>query len=245
MRLSGLKRLLGPEPHLEPAVDWERLKEYCRKEESRVSGLAPVTWGADLGQGRRSDLADLADKVLEGTALSRIAKEDPCSFIKYHKGLQALKTATTTPFHGERNCFLFWGLTGAGKTRMVYDYFAPDSIYNVFCTKSPWFDGYEGQEIALFDECGPGMMSHNFLKKLLDRYPITVPVKGGSANWNAKTIVLTSNVCLDLWFSIPTEDMDALKRRLKIFYFPTETEQARRALLQLPADEHDMSLVLD
>lgn len=71
------------------------------------------------------------------------------------------------------------------------------------------------------------MMNHNFLKRLLDRYPITVPVKGGAESWSADCIVLTSNVDLETWYpGLPLSDFNALKRRIEIFQFPGDKKKA-------------------
>lgn len=220
LRLAAVKRLF-PTAHLEPAGNWERLKAYCTKEESRVAG--PWERGRDLGRGHRSDLDAIAEGVAAGTDLRTIARDHPATYVRNYKGLAALQQLLHQPPAMERRVALFVGPTATGKTRMVYDNL--DDVYSVFCIKSPWFDGYTGQRNVVLDECGPGMMNHNFLKRLLDRYPITVPVKGGSCAWMAQTIVLTSNVPIEEWFSgtnIHHADFAALKRRMRIFNFPDE-----------------------
>lgn len=185
-RLSAVKKLF-PTAHLEVAGNWDRLKEYCTKEETRVAG--PWTLGKDLGSGHRSDLDCLAQGIADGRSIRSIAEEAPATYVRNYKGLAALQSILHAPTAMDRRVALFVGDTATGKTRMVYDNLS--EVYSVFCLRTPWFDGYTGQENVLFDECGPGMMNHNFLKRLLDRYPITVPIKGGSVAWNAKTIVLT------------------------------------------------------
>lgn len=115
---------------------------------------------------------------------------------------------------------------------MAHELFA--NLYTVFDIKTPWFDGYDNEDVALFDECGKGMMNINYLKRLLDIYPMSVPVKGGSVAWNPTTIILTSNIPLHLWYdNYNHEDFEALTRRIKIFKFPDEMAEAR-AYLQPP-----------
>lgn len=143
-----------------------------------------------------------------------------------------------------RKCALFWGDTGTGKTYSVFEAY-PDA-YTTFCIKNPWFDGYNDQRCALLDECGPGMMSHNFLKRLTDVYPMTVPVKGGSTAWNPEVVVLTSNVCIDIWFpGITEEDLKALKRRLCIFSFPEEKDEALHWIKSTSICKRERSEVID
>lgn len=220
LRAAAVKKLF-PKAHLEVAGNWEKLKEYCTKEESRV--LGPWVRGMDPGSGHRSDLDLVAEDIKSGVSLRDIALRQPATYVRNYKGLAALQSLIHQPPAIERSVALFVGPTATGKTRMVYDNL--EDVYSVFCIKAPWFDGYTGQKHVVLDECGPGMMNHNFLKRLLDRYPMTVPVKGGSAAWMAERIVLTSNVPIEQWFDTTTMfkgDFDALKRRIRVFNFPED-----------------------
>jgi len=101
----------------------------------------------------------------------------------------------------------------------------PDA-YNVFDLRSPWFDGYDGQKVALLDECGEGMMHYNILKCITDRYPYRVPVKGGSAAWMAETVFLTSNSMIHEWYpKIPHIHIAALERRIQVFHIPADLDK--------------------
>lgn len=228
MRMAAILKELHPmKPHLQAARRWNELKEYCAKVETRLPGTMTQEWGEDIGQGARVDLQEVCQKLKLGATLRQIALEAPDQYVRMHKGFQALHSQLHPPVAVERRVALFWGETASGKTRMVFDHH-PDA-YTVFDIANPWFDGYVGQEVVLFDECGPGMMNHNLLKRLLDRYPMTVPIKGGSTSWLAKKIVLTSNVALEGWFeskNIREQDFLALKRRMRIFCFPMEKEAA-------------------
>jgi len=220
-RMSAMKLAIGPTAHLEKTNQWDKAVEYCQKEETRVKG--PWQFGEQKGQGHRRDLEDLTTMVVKGKTMKDIAMTDPVGFARYSKGLQVLQQTIHKPKALERRCALLWGRTGTGKTRMVFDTWKADDIYTVFNITTPWFDGYQQEETVLFDECGPGMMDINMLKRLTDRYPMTVPIKGASTPWNARTIVLTSNTPIEEWYPLSKkDDMDALKRRLAIFEFPQD-----------------------
>lgn len=223
-RLTGVKKILSDSKiHLEKCINWEKSKEYCNKEQSRVEG--PFTMGTEVSQGQRVDLESLCEMVREKRPMREIATANPVAWVRAYKGLGALYSMINPAVAIERKCALFWGETASGKTRAVYDNLA--DVYSVFCIKQPWFDNYVGQENVLFDECGPGMMNHNLLKRLLDRYPMDVPIKGGSVAWSAKRIVLTSNVPMHMWFSGITDmDYAALNRRVTIFKFPEDKSKA-------------------
>lgn len=224
-RLAAAKKLF-PGAHLECALQWEALKKYVNKEDTREAG--PWTFGEDVSQGDRTDIYTIASMVRSGKRLREIAESNPVEFMRYHKGMAALRTATTKMVAGERKCALFWGSTGCGKTRFPYDRWAPEDIYNVFDIKTPWFDGYDGQNVVILDECGPNTISTDFLKKITDRYPFTVPVKGGSMPWTTNIIILTSNHPLEHWWEKATHnDIQALRRRIHIFNFDDEEDKAR------------------
>lgn len=219
-RMAQVKALLGEAAHVEQAKAWKEAVAYAGKEETRVDG--PWQWGKLEGMGTRTDLEVLAKKVMAGETMRDIAVSDPVGFCRYGKGLQLLKTTTVKPQPIERRCALFWGTTGTGKTRLAFETFP--NLYTVFNLKNPWFDGYGGEKQVLLDECGmDGMMHIDILKRLLDRYPMMVPVKGSAVAWEAETVILTSNMPIEEWYPLARkDDMDALKRRVKIFHFPAE-----------------------
>lgn len=233
--LNATKKILGhPSIHLVPTNNLARGIKYCNKTETRVEG--PWTKGTPPHQGQRSDLAALAEQIVTGKRPREIATEDPTTYIRYHKGLQALSQAIHPAIsHPDRRAVLLIGPTGCGKTRMAFDIFDESEIFIVPDIKTPWFDGYEQQRIAIVDECGTDMMHYNFLKRLTDRYPMQVPYKGGMCAWNAKTIILTAQQPMHTWWGdkITQSDINALDRRIKTFHLPTEASQARDYILDI------------
>lgn len=224
-RLTAMKKTLGDRAHLEKAVAWEKAVEYCQKEETRVKG--PWIFGEAKGAGHRSDLDSMTKMVVEGRTMREVALADPVGFARYSKGLQVLQQTIHRPQAVLRRCALFWGKTGTGKTKTVFDNWNDTDIYTVFNITVPWFDGYCDEQVALLDECGAGMMDINILKRITDRYPTIVPIKGGSARWHASTVILTSNTPLEHWYGHAThDDMEALRRRIECFEFPRQKEQA-------------------
>lgn len=157
--------------------------------------------------------------------MKKVAEECPEMVIKYAKGLQVLQQQLTEPMERpELKVYVFYGATGVGKTRMAYE--CDSRLYSVFCTKAPWFDGYANEKVALLDDFGPGEMSVNMLKRITDRYPIRVPVKGGSVAWNPTTIIITTNYLMVEWYPKAGRlDLDALARRCQWIDFTTEANK--------------------
>lgn len=114
MRLSTVKATVHSTAH------WEVMKgkvedseNYCSKEETRVDGCLPKTWGTKPIQGRRTDIAEAAQllKVAEGSVkarLKRIADVHPEVVIKYHRGLEALARLTEKPMVIEKPAWHEW-----------------------------------------------------------------------------------------------------------------------------------------
>ena len=73
-------------------------------------------------------------------------------------------------------------------------------------------------------------MSIDLFKRITDVYPMTVPIKGGSVSWNCETIVLTSNNPLEWWWDTSFADLEAVKRRVKVFKYPEDRDEAYRFL---------------
>jgi len=223
LRLSAAQGMLGlGRVHMEVARNPKKAIDYCKKLDTRAAG--PFEMGEhEQGQGRRSDLERVIDLVKQGVSRKRLAEECPQQFIKYHKGIDAMRLAIQEPPPIDRKVALLVGDTGVGKTRYVMDNFP--GAYNVFDLKTPWFDGYDGQEVALLDECGEGMMHYNVLKCITDRYPYRVPVKGGSAAWMASIVFLTSNTIIGEWYpKVAHIHIAALERRIQTFVIPRDLD---------------------
>lgn len=104
----------------------EQAADYCIKSDDSYVQRGTRSQSQ---QGRRKDLERVATLVKEGSTLKRIANEEPEAFIKYHKGIMALKTILmpsyeTTEFTERRYNFehdwtktqIFLGPTNCGKT---------------------------------------------------------------------------------------------------------------------------------
>lgn len=193
--------------------------DYCRKEESRVRGSTPQLYGQipqeeEKGQGRRSDLERAAEDIASGCTVKQLATRYPGSFIRYHKGFQALRIA----LHSEPrrrsevpDVYILYGPTRSGKTRWVYDRFN-DDVYR----KRPtiWWDGYFGQQCVLFDEFY-GQIEYPLILEICDRYPLQEQTKGGHVDLqrSTKAFVFTSNRRVEDWWPLQA-DLAAFKSRI-------------------------------
>jgi len=226
-------KLLGVQAHLEPCRDWDALVLYCQKTSSRLEGGPTFSWGnTTASQGRRSDLEDPVAAVMSGHRMGEVAGLYPLAYTRYCRGLEALAARVATPVCKFKRVALFWGETGTGKTRTVFEACDVCDLFMVPDTRIPWFTGYDQQKVALMDEMGiANVMNINLLKRVLDRYGMWVPTKGGQSAWNPDVIIMTSNTPYWSWFDHGSPpDIEALKRRMTLFEFPKEAEAAKQWL---------------
>jgi hypothetical protein len=205
-RLSQVKTLLSDRVHLEVMRGTlQESLDYCSKDGDFWScGELPG------GQGSRSDLESLKNDIDNGKRLRDVADDHFGTFLKYHKGIKLYYGLKATPINWQTLVIVYWGRTGTGKTRAVHDN-ATDLYVH---PGGPWFDGYCGQLQVLFDDFGGSEFKLTYLLKLLDRYPMSVPVKGGFVNWCPREIYLTSNLDPIVWYpNAHQEHQNALKRR--------------------------------
>lgn len=221
-RMTQMKKI-SQRAHWEIARDWKSLTSYCTKQDTRLAG--PWQYGEEPHQGKRSDLEQAARMIQSGSLMPSVAEKHPVVTVRYFKGLQYLQSLQTRDKYAPKKVGLFWGKTGCGKTMTAFEEL--DDLYNASDIRTPWFDGYTGQDHVLFDECGEGMMHYNKLKQFTDCWRMQAPVKGAMIAWVPKVLILTSQHHLDKWYpNLPKDDYDALTRRIRIFHFPDEKQLA-------------------
>lgn len=223
VRLAGVQRLLGiGKSHAEPADrSAEANKTYCTK-----SGGRTIEFGEPSGkQGARTDLAQLRDDIRSavsaggaGAALRVAFDNHPGAFFMYPSGIRSAialcqqgTVRTTAP-----NVEIHQGTTGTGKTRQAFERF-PDLWRSPPATRggTHWFDGYVGQKAVLIDDYDGKAFALSLILQILDRYPLSLPVKGGFTNWNPETIIITTNVLYQQWYEGENiEQRKALQRRI-------------------------------
>lgn len=214
--LRQVKSILGSESaHLEKRRGTqEEAIQYCTKESSRICQFAPFIIGEKARQGKRNDWKKAQEMLQNKATINEVCDEIP-QLTRYYSALQKYKNGLVLP--REKGCEppeveVIIGQPGVGKTRYVIDKEKEEDLYIVEepDNSTTWFDGYEGQEAVLFDDFY-GWVKYSKMLRLLDRYPMRVPVKGGFVQWRPKRIYITSNKDIDSWYG---SHIPALKRRI-------------------------------
>lgn len=211
-RLTQIKRLLGRRAHIEARRGTsQEADEYCKKDDTH-----PFIYGtlSIPRQGNRSDLSALQESLRNGRNLRFIAEEHFGQFLRYQRGITAYRLINSIQRTWQTQVIVYWGATGTGKTSAVHENLPSlDSLYTH--VGNNWFDGYDGQPIVLFDDFSGADFKLPYLLKLLDRYPMKVPIKGGFVEWAPYEIYITSNLDPKDWFpNAHAEHVAALFRRI-------------------------------
>lgn len=141
-----------------------------------------------------------------------IADEHFGLWCQYRRSFNAYASMKFLPRAWKTQVHVYWGRTHTGKTRFVTEQSEGRSVFRPYDYE--WFCGYTNQDIVILDDYR-GQYPIDFFLRLCDRYPMSVRVKGGSANWAPKKIYITSNISICSWY--PNADrpsIDAMYRRL-------------------------------
>lgn len=215
-RLPGVKKIF-------PTAHWEirrgtheQARDYCSKEETRVEG--PWTLGEEPSQGARSDLLSLKRSIDEGKTEIEIWDQHFASMLKYHKGATIYRQLKSEVRNFKTFVTVITGPTGSGKSHAAH------TFPNVYSLSHPgtkggqvWFDRYDGHQTVVIDEFY-GWIPYDLLLRLLDRFPLAVPIKGGFANFRPRFIVITSNKAPEDWYKFEkfAGKSDPLLRRMDL-----------------------------
>lgn len=205
LELSSVK-LLIPRAHLEKSRGSAQSNlDYCTKEDRDA-----FVDGSPMQQGRRTDLLEIKEAIDEGTTPDEIADSHFGTWVVYRRSFEAYAARNPVRRNFKTQVHVLWGKTGTGKTRFCHDQVMDQQVWTP--GDFQWFDGYSGQELVIIDDYR-GEYSMPMILKLLDRYPMQVPIKGGFTNWRPKKVYITSNVPPEQWYDCDFPSREALKRR--------------------------------
>jgi len=207
------KQVIGRRAHIEKTRGTpEENKTYCTKEDTRLEG--PWEYGTLPQPGQRSDLAGIIRTARDVTIpYSSIIDSNPEAFLRYHKGILAIRSFSL-PKRSWKTCIhWYYGPTGSGKSREAND-LAPEAYWKPGGSK--WWCGYNGNENVIIDDYRRDLCQFHELLRLFDRYPMQVETKGGSINFIAKNIYITTPYHPTItWQGRTEEDLAQLLRRIE------------------------------
>jgi hypothetical protein len=184
--------------------------EYCKKEgDAKEFGVVP------RGQGARNDLVSVVQAIKDGASKRELLDVHPQAYARAYRMCQDALLIFGKCRQWQPEVVVYWGETGTGKTRRAYEEATQGNNGSAYLHPGGgWFDGYDGEERVIFDDFGGSEFKLTYLLKLLDRYPMRVPVKGSFVQWIPKKIWITSNYGPKDWYpNAKDEHVKALFRR--------------------------------
>lgn len=217
---ENARSLLSIRRSLCPQVHWEKAKgkpvqciDYCKKEEVFKE------WGTPpAGQGFRTDIETIRQEIKDGRPELQIAEEHFSRWLIYRKSFQEYRALLAPPRQrNELHVVVLVGHSGVGKTRFVHQLTAEhgEELWSSADPEFRWFDGYNNHQWVLFDDFR-GRCPFEFLLRLLDRYPLRVPVKGSFVPWNPEYLFITSNLQPTEWYGSDIDCTPLLRRLHRI-----------------------------
>lgn len=229
----GCQRSLNVVRSILPRAHWEVAKgtptqnfEYCTKLDGRLS--EPVIVGRLPGSGGGGDSSD-DPKNLGRTDVVKLIQDNPditesdlidqgaLSVLVFNPNILGLTRGLINK-DVRRNgvtCELYYGDSGLGKSRLAYTRY-PHAYRK---TDGPWWDGYAGESVVVLDDFDDTFCSVAAFLRIVDRYPILSPVKGGFVRNLATHFVITSNLLPNSWWQYTSaKRYEAVARRINSVY---------------------------
>lgn len=214
-QFNSLKKMLGfKRAHIEEMKGTvEDSIKYCSKEDKNAFQKGAVE------PGKRNDIHDAINKLKTAKSLNELILKDDdfaVQFIKYPNGLTNYRNRFEEQRTGPPVVFWIYGDTGTGKTRSSVEWAEYRGLeYWMSLGGLQWFNGYDGESVAILDDFRTGHCKFSFLLRLLDRYKFQVPYKGGFRNWAPKYIFVTAPLPPREMFDLKKEgDIQQLERRI-------------------------------
>lgn len=250
-RCAFVKALVGNNAHVEFAHDVDASIAYCQKPAGRIAGPWSVGTPPKGGQGTRTDLESIHEKIKAGVRAAELVEECPKALrlekcIKWDQFLQNEKKSDRQL--AGVNVTVLWGDSGSGKTQWAINHLVHNDYFKLDCTglkgAALWFDGYEGQDTLILDDFDNEVCNCAFLKLLLDKYKLRLQIKGGHswACWHY--VVITSNIHpADWWHGERAENIAALRRRINEIYHCTAGYVYRKQHWDKSYDDSDFTAI--
>lgn len=188
------------------------------KEDTRVDGMQYEHGDIPVErQGRRNDIVDLYDMIVNGMSDYQILDTSPDYMLNLNQIRQTRQVIKSEKF---KNTFrqltttYIWGSTGGGKTRYVMEKYGYENVYRVTNYKHP-FDDYRGQDVVLFDEFRSSLPLADMLK-YLDGYPVVLPCRFADTQACFTKVYFTTNIPLDKQYvNIQRDEIESYKAFLR------------------------------
>jgi len=135
--------------------------------------------------------------------------------LKYYGTLKRIKADNRkVPDAHPCTCYWIYGKTGTGKSHVVYETYK--DAYRKDMSDPKWFDNYDDEEVVYLEDIDKYQVKWaGMLKRLSDKYPFKVQVKGSMIDIRPKKVIVTSNYTIEeIWDDEITRE--CLNRRFTV-----------------------------
>lgn len=173
--------------------------EDSKKAETSIDGSFEEIGSVPKQNGKRGDLEELYNLVNNGYRNNEIVAMNN-DFIPMIDQIDKLRNMILTDRYKrhrrtDMKVIYIYGASGTGKTRGVLDKYGDERVYRV-TDYSHMFDGYECQEVLVFDEFRSQVKISDMLN-YLDIYPVQLPARYNNKCACYNTVYLLSNWSLE------------------------------------------------
>lgn len=149
-----------------------------------------------------------------------VAEKFPGNFLRYQRGLIAMQLLYSKKRAHAMEVKVYWGQPGTGKSRDIHATY-PNAYWKD--SNNRWWDNYQGEKEIVLDDF-IGKLDQDFFLRLLDRYPLLVECKGGSYNFQAQTILISTMVDPMEWYNLTPASIAwrAIRRRVTEWVYYSE-----------------------
>lgn len=227
-----IRKIFSKSVHCEPRMGTrDQARNYCMDRKKTTWGEV-VEYGDWLagGQGKRSDLETVTERVKRGDNVRDIAEAHPSTYVRYNRGIERLKSVLNKgPNWRNLIVEVRFGGAGLGKSKYFTDWAEKHKkkVYRLHCMNTMWFDFYDDEEVLLIDDPDFKVLTQAWFKKITDGYQLMIPVKGGFtwARWNY--VYITSEEDPERWW--PETMDDGCRRRIHTIIHVKEPKKPKIA----------------
>lgn len=215
VRPAGLKKLLGScRYHIERRNGTpQQAADYCKKD-------GDFTEYGSLSSERlhsRPTLDEAKQVMDSGKSSIELSRSHFSLWVRHHRAFDKYANSLRTVRTWKTIVIWYWRATGTGKSRRASEEASLLFGSSVSWLADPtlqWFDPYAGDEAVIVDDF-TGVPAIELLLRLLDRYPMQVPIKGGFVEWRPFQLWITSNFSPENLYGTHVQ-WSALHRRLDL-----------------------------
>lgn len=202
--------------HIDPCKGSpEQNINYCTKDKNYEEiGTRPK-------QGKRTDLDEIKDDIMNGKKVEDIVIEQPMIYHQYGRTLNKIEDLRLRKNYRKEMTkgIWYWGETGVGKSHNAFMGYTPETHY-VLPNDNGWWDAYTQQDTVIINDFR-GEIPYNQLLNLVDKWPFTVKRRNREPMpFTSKLVIITSSLRPeDIYHNRNDEDkIEQLLRRFDVIH---------------------------